>query len=159
MDTAASRDSRMRDAVARLNMTDENRIARRHFVRLACDMTNAPAVGVFAPAYLGREEKSRCGKKGKKNTRFAVKSNKLLRGRLIRDLIICCEKTGRERARCASTSISKLEDKFTTAAHCSFSRQHRDRSFYKELHCKNNKFSLHMLLLFVCRYIFVKKEI
>jgi len=104
------------------------------------------AAGSFAPAYLGeRKKESRWGKKSAVRRR-----DELLRDRLIRDLIICCEK--RERTSVLPhPRVSKLEDKFTTIARCSFSRigivHFIERAFF---YCKNvkNKFSLYMLRSF-----------
>lgn len=56
-----------------------------------------PRGGGLRSGLSGGKKKAAVGKKGKKNARFAVERNELLRGRLIRDLIICCEKTGRRK--------------------------------------------------------------
>lgn len=65
-------------------------------------MTNARRWGL-RPAYLG-EGKKPLGEKRKK-ARFAVALDELLRGRLIRDLIICCEKKGENERVTVSTSF------------------------------------------------------
>lgn len=92
-------------------------------------------------------KKSRWEKK-KRKTRFAVAPDELLR-RLIRDLIICYEKKGANE-RAARPRVSKLEDKFTVAARCSFSRANIAIVLERLFHYKNikNKFSLYVLLSF-----------